>query len=61
MDKWKPCKEAQPKKNGEYLVTIKFRWADEVDIAVYEGGVWLGIFGDRVIAWQELPKGYKED
>ncbi len=47
-----------PKKSGEYLVSTKNEF---VVVARYLTGMgWNGQYKNCVVAWQELPKPYKE-
>lgn len=55
-DHWIPCKYHQPKVYDEYLVTCE--GISVPQIRMFEGD-WDST--DRVIAWQPLPKTYKED
>lgn len=57
---WTPCSEAQPKQNGEYLVTLKFKWAKEVDIGEWLDGRWIGLYADDIVAWMDLPEVWEE-
>ena len=62
---WIPCSERLPKLNGYYLTTIK--WGEdfyEVDVYEYDSYYkeWNEgeYFGGTVVAWQPLPKPYRE-
>lgn len=61
---WIPCNERLPEKSGEYLTYVDY--ADETFIAIDEidcDGIikeWNCTPNYHVIAWQPLPKPYKE-
>lgn len=64
---WMPCKVSNPKKNGEYIVTIKnltgYRvLKKKVITAEFYGGDWIfdGWEDNEVIAWMCMPKEYRE-
>ena len=57
---WTPCSEAQPKENGEYLVTLQFKWAKEIDIGEWLDGRWIGLYADDIVAWMDLPEVWEE-
>ena len=59
-EKWMPCSEAQPKQNGEYLVTLQFKWAKEIDIGEWLDGRWIGLYADDIVAWMDLPEVWEE-
>ena len=54
-NKWIPCREELPKKNGGYLVTVKQGYVTTA--------LWLGVskYWDNVTAWQPLPDPYKAE
>lgn len=67
MSEWIPVTERLPDKDGEYLVTKKFRYFGNtgIDIACWfknlVEGVNNGFYTDhKVIAWMPLPKIYEE-
>ena len=67
LPKWIPCTEREPERESEsqmrgyYLTTNAY---GTVSVKSYEfkgGSLGLGWVSDiRIIAWQPLPKGYKE-
>ena len=57
---WIPCSIAQPKQNGEYLVTLQFKWAKEIDIGEWLDGRWIGLYADDIVAWMDLPMAWEE-
>lgn len=67
LPKWIPCTEREPERESEsqmrgyYLTTNAY---GTVSVTRYEfegGGLGFGWGSDiRIIAWQPLPKGYKE-
>ena len=60
IGKWVPCSEMLPAENGNYLVTALWDGKLEVDIDYFQFGCMWDDYGDNVVAWQELPEGYKE-
>lgn len=65
-NKWIPCSEGSPKKDGRYYVTRHdfVTRTDFTDILWYEKGVWWNrqSTGDyAVTAWMPLPEPYKAD
>ena len=58
--RWMPCNKAQPKTNGEYLVTLQFKWAKEIDIGEWLDGRWIGLYADDIVAWMDLPDVWEE-
>ncbi len=57
---WVSVSKMLPNKSGFYIVTE--RRGDKIVVAYtyfYDSGQWMGI-SDEVIAWQPLPKPYKE-
>lgn len=54
-NKWIPCGERLPEKNGKYLITGR---QGAVNILLFEGGRWYG--GRGVLAWLPLPRAYRE-
>ena len=62
-ERWIPCKERLPEKDGKYLVTVDIKWTGtDLDfrpiVARFTNGVWMTYFFD-VIAWMPLPAPYK--
>ena len=57
--KWIPCSERLPEKNGEYLITLGFVWGREIEIGFYEDGEWLNDNRHVNIAWMPLPEPWK--
>jgi hypothetical protein len=60
--RWIPTSERLPKEDGEYYATIYD--TDEnyqyMDIAELEDGIWQYKDYIKVLAWQPLPKAYRE-
>ncbi len=57
-DKWIPCSERLPDKDGKYLVATDGTYGiDAIDIAMYENGKWLK--SSKILAWMYLPDEYK--
>ena len=63
FQQWIPRQDAMPDKRGDYIVTIKSKYADVYDIVVrhYDGERWCVNRDYRVIAWMPLPEPYKEE
>lgn len=69
--KWIPVSERLPEERGMYLVTEKVFAIDdrnhrgkfkvETEQVEFSGGKWNRAKFYEIIAWQELPKPYKED
>ena len=55
-NKWIPCGERLPEKNGKYLITGR---QGAVNILLFEDGRWYGRRG--VVAWLPLPEPYGGD
>ena len=53
--RWIPCSERLPEKDGEYLTTTEDGLCD---VESYGDGEW---FYDDVVAWAPLPKPWKGD
>ena len=68
--RWIPCSERLPDKNGKYLCSIQSNFKRKkimrISTTDFESGInrWSPdcmAFKDRVIAWMPLPEPYKED
>lgn len=62
--KWIPCSEELPKIKNQtkrYLVTLKNGTVCDAMFTECDGEQWWNYNYDDVIAWQELPKGYKAE
>ena len=63
---WIPCSRELPKKDGQYIVTVKYEHVDGYEDIYSEHGEWVdghwdAGFGhcgrvEKVLAWQPLPK-----
>ena len=70
--RWILCNVALPKKNGQYIITVKYEHVDGYDDIYAEYGYWTGgrwdaEFGyyhcgmvEKVLAWMPLPTPYQE-
>ena len=65
---WHPYPKDKPTGNGDYLVTLDTITNGKIDIAYYGGNGIPRFFlpepshaMDKVVAWAELPKPYKEE
>lgn len=65
-NRWIPCNERLPDKEGKYLVTVKNLtgyWIMENNVFVcdyqYDDFIFQGWEDNKVIAWQPLPEPYK--
>jgi len=54
--RWIPCSERLPDKNGKYLVVGRQK---AINILKFDGGRWYGKWG--VVAWMPLPEPYREE
>ena len=60
--KWHHYKQDKPDEKDTYIVTVKFGKAllvSTTDWIPEQNTFWD--YGDRVVAWAELPEPYKED
>ena len=67
---WIPCSRELPKKDGQYIVTVKYEHVDGYEDIYSEHGEWVDGHWDagyghcgrveKVLAWQPLPKPYRE-
>lgn len=57
-ERWIPCSERLPEKNGRYLVTNSAWGAMEVDWNACVDGAWV-FSNTKPIAWMPLPEPYK--
>ena len=65
-DKWIPCSDKLPEKDGFYNVTVKFWHLNNPTTmsSHFENGKWTCVALDEkdvVIAWQPLPEPYVEE
>ena len=60
VDKWIPCKERLPDKQGEYLTFIESEGKTCYDISMYDCYSWNYTENCSVLAWMPLPEPYKE-
>lgn len=72
-DKWIPVSERLPEKDGQYLITVKYKHVNDSYEDVYaEHGEWhdgrwdMFCFGhcgevEGIIAWMPLPEPYKQE
>ena len=58
-DKWIPCEERLPDKEGQYLVTTVGFMHNVVGTAYFDSEMWHMI--SKVLAWQPLPQPYKKE
>lgn len=63
QDRWIPVTETQPKKSGDYFVTIEYCGKKYVDICSFivcgsNDSFWTY---QNVIAWKPLPEPYQEE
>ena len=62
---WIPCSERLPKKEGFYLVTLKYKRGAETTIRFFRienGECYWSKWGNEIItAWQPLPEPYREE
>jgi len=54
--RWIPCSERLPDKNGKYLVVGRQK---AINILKFDGGRWYGKWG--VVAWIPIPEPYKAE
>ena len=63
MNKWIPCKERMPKKNGSYIVSGVWesgkKMVGECEYDVKDG-YFDACWNFSVLAWMTLPKPYEE-
>ena len=60
-DRWIPCSERLPEKDGWYLVTVQ-GYETVTDVAPFNYELWKGLASHQeVIAWMPLPMPYRED
>ena len=69
---WIPCSRELPKKDGQYIVTVKYEHVDGYEDIYSEHGEWVdghwdAGFGyyhcgrvEKVLAWQPMPIPYRE-
>lgn len=61
--RWIPCSENLPTKEGHYLCSFKkLNFIDRihVNLAYWTGGRWYGYLANEINAWMPLPEPYTE-
>ena len=59
QERWIPCSERLPEREGWYLTSLGDKTYGGADVDMYCKG-WVK-YGTHVLAWMPLPEGYKEE
>ena len=58
--RWIPCSERLPNKEGNYLITAQPTYNHTKDIRIaHWSGRWVGYVRSEILAWMPLPEPYK--